>query len=111
MAAQLVEAYRGSELSFFEVCGLPGRDTANPTNQLMEGGRVVVQLNLDIFAAYSFDDFSHLEIHNRDQVHPFAIPGGKRSPVTKVWEKVIEGGEIQSIPIFEDKSQMHRIQT
>jgi hypothetical protein len=37
----------------------------------------------------------------RDLVnHPFAIPGGKRSPVTKVWENLIEGGEIQSIRIL-----------
>jgi hypothetical protein len=32
--------------------------------------------------------------------HPFAIPGGKRSPVTKVWENMIEGGEIRCIRIL-----------
>jgi hypothetical protein len=29
---------------------------------------------------------------------PSAILGGKRSPVTKVWEKVIEEGEIELHP-------------
>ena len=43
--------------------------------------------------------------------HPLAIPEGKRTLVTKVWEKVIEGGEIQSIRIFEDRSKIHRTQT
>jgi hypothetical protein len=34
-----------------------------------------------------------------------------RSLMTKVWEKVIEGGEIQSVRIFEYRSQIHRSQT
>ena len=50
-------------------------------------------------------------VDKEGRTHPFAIPEGKRSPVTKVWKKVIEGGEIQSIQIFENRFQMHRIQT
>jgi hypothetical protein len=29
--------------------------------------------------------------------------------MTKVWEKVTEGGAIQSVRIFEDRSQIHQV--